>query len=75
MLLLLQEGLAGRAAQVQHRARGPGERVQRRLQVRVQLLRVVPRVVLRDHLLRGKPRSHTALASACVLRVSRGDTG
>lgn len=51
MLLLLQIGLAGGAAQVQHGARGPGEGVHRRLDVGVELLRVVACVVLCDDLL------------------------
>lgn len=61
MLLLLQEGLAGRAAQVQHRARRAGERVHRSLDVRVELLRVMARVVLRDDLLQKEPESATEL--------------
>lgn len=51
MLLLLQIGLAGGAAQVQHGARGPREGVHRGLDVGVELLRMVACVVLRDDLL------------------------
>lgn len=51
MLLLLQIRLAGGAAQVQDGAGGPGEGVHRGWDVRVELLRVMARVVLRDDLL------------------------
>lgn len=51
MLLLLQIRLAGGAAQVQHGACGPGEGVHWGLDVGVELLRVMARVVLRDDLL------------------------
>lgn len=51
MLLLRQVGVAGGAAQVQHRARRPGERVHRGLDVGVELLGVMACVVLRDDLL------------------------
>lgn len=51
VLLLRQVGVAGGAAQVQHRARRPGERVHRGLDVGVELLGVMACVVLRDDLL------------------------
>lgn len=80
MLLLGQVGLAGGAAQVQHRARCPGERVHRGLDVRVELLRVVAGVVLRDDLLEKKPESEMQLVSTFASlgptkRVSRKGTG
>lgn len=66
-MLLLQESLAGRAAQVQHRARRPGERVHRGLDVGVELLRVMARVVLCDDLLQKKPESETELVLTFAL--------
>lgn len=62
-VLLLQVGVAGGAAQVQHRARRPGERVHRGLDVGVELLRVVARVVLRDDLLEEKSESEMEMVS------------
>lgn len=80
MLLLLQVGLAGGAAQVQHRARRAGERIHRGLDVGVELLRVMARVVLRDDLLEKKHESEMELVSTFALlgpteRVSRRETG
>ena len=46
--------VAGRAAKVQDRAAGSGEGVEGGREGRAELLRVVPRVVLRDDLLQAK---------------------
>lgn len=51
MLLLLQVCLAGGAAQVQYGARSPREGVHRGLDVGIELLGVMARVVLGDDLL------------------------
>lgn len=57
MLLLLQVRLTGGTAQVQHGACGPREGVHRGLDVGVELLRVMARVVLGDDLLEKKSLS------------------
>lgn len=80
MLLLLQVSLAGGAAQVQHGARRPGERVHGSLDVGVELLRVVARVVLRDDLLEEKLQSEMELVCTFALlgstkRASRREIG
>lgn len=63
MLLLLQVSLAGGAAQVQHGARGPREGVHWGLDVGVELLRVMARVVLGDDLLEETLESEAELVS------------
>lgn len=63
MLLLLQVSLAGGATQVQHGARSPREGVHRGLDVGVELLRVMARVVLGDDLLEETIESEAELVS------------
>ena len=82
VLLLLQIGLAGGAAQVQHGARGPGEGVHRGLDVGVELLRVMARVVLRDDLLEEESPESEIRVGFCILfcwahqgRASRRELG